>query len=98
MFVDFNNDGLQRDDNNDWDYSSNNNSPDVNYFDQTFEADEPFLAMAPFLAVFDDDEAREIFDATLWGNEATRLEKITEYVTEFADRIHFNRYTGVVMK
>ena len=48
--------------------------------------------------VFDDDEGREIFDATAWGNEGTRLEDLTEYITQFADRIHFNRYTGVVMK
>ena len=98
MFVDFNNDGLQRDDADFWDYSNNSNYPGTTYFDQMFEDDEPFLAMAPFLAVFDDDEAREIFDATAWGNEVTRLEDLTEYITQFADRIHFNRYTGVVMK
>ncbi len=98
MFVDFNNDGLQRDDAAFWDYSNNSNYPGTTYFDQMFEDDEPFLAMAPFLAVFDDDEAREIFDATAWGSEVTRLEDLTEYITQFAKRIHFNRYTGVVMK
>ncbi|MEE8154525.1 MAG: prepilin-type N-terminal cleavage/methylation domain-containing protein [Phycisphaerales bacterium] len=85
IFVDFNNSGDQQ-----------INSFDID--DQMFEDDEPYLAMAPFLAVFDDDEAREIFDATLWGDEIVRQEQITEYVTQFADRIHFNRYTGVVMK
>ena len=79
----------------------NNRSQDVNVVnpnDQMFEDDEPFLAMAPFLAVFDDDEAREIFDATAWGDPDIRRANITEYVTQFADRIHFNRYTGGVMK
>ncbi len=98
MFVDFNNDGLQRDDNDYWNYSDTSNYPGTTYFDQMFEDDEPFLAVAPFLAVFDDDEAREIFDTIAWGDEDIRLGEITEYVTQFADRIHFNRYTGVVMK
>ena len=84
VFVDFNNDGLQL------------FSDDVN--DQASEYDEPFVAMAPFLAVFDDDEARELYDTLLWGGQFTRDENLTEYITQFADRIHFNRYTGVVMK
>ncbi len=84
-FVDFNNSGDQQ-----------INSFDID--DQMFENDEPYLAMAPFLAVFDDDEAREIKDTTAWGDEIIRREDITDYVTQFAKRIHFNRYTGVVMK
>ena len=90
IFVDFNNDGLQL------------ISGDPN--DQASEDDEPFLAMAPFLAVFDDDEAREL--KTLeWSNsaqgETNYRDELTGplgYITQFADRIHFNRYTGVVMK
>lgn len=89
-FVDFDNDGLQR------------IIGDVN--DQASEDDEPFLAMAPFLAVYDDDEAREL--KTLdWSNsnqgEENYRDELTGplgYITQFADRIHFNRYTGVVMK
>ncbi|MEE9131573.1 MAG: prepilin-type N-terminal cleavage/methylation domain-containing protein [Phycisphaerales bacterium] len=83
-FVDFDNDGSQ------------DISGDVN--DQEDEDDEPFVAMAPFLAVFDDDEAREIFDTTLWTDPDTRDGDLTEYITQFAKRIHFNRYTGVMMK
>ncbi len=85
LFVDFNNDGDQ----------------DVNIIDnddQIFEDDEPYISVAPFLSVFDDDEAREIYDTTTWDLESIRTAEITEYVTEFAKRIHFNRYTGVVMK
>ena len=82
MFVDFNNDGEIFTD---------------SYY-QTYENDEPYVSIAPFLAVFDDDEARDIFDTTIWEDEIIRTEDITLYVTEFAKRIHFNRYTGVVMK
>ncbi len=85
MFVDFNNDGSQ----------------DVNTFnsdDQMFEDDEPFVAMAPFLAVYDDDEARQLYDTSLWVDQETHDDNLTEYITQFATRIHFNRYTGVVMK
>ena len=85
IFVDFNNNGNQE---------VNSFDPD----DQIFENDEPFVAMAPFLAVFDDDEARELYDTLLWVDPITRDEDLTEYITQFADRIHFNRYTGVVMK
>ena len=85
LYVDFNNDRFQQDD-------------PVPDFNQTFEHDEPFLAIAPFIAVFDDDEAREMFDTTQWGDVDIRREDITEYITQFADRIHFNRYTGVAMK
>ncbi len=90
IFVDFNNDGLQL------------ISGDPN--DQASEDDEPFLAMAPFLAVFDDDEAREL-KALDWSNSnqgednyELELTGPLGYVTQFAKRIHFNRYTGVVMK
>lgn len=85
-FVDFDNDGLQR------------IIGDVN--DQASEDDEPFLAMAPFLAVYDDDEAREL-RTTDWTDQADYEFELTGalgYITQFADRIHFNRYTGVVMK
>lgn len=89
MFVDFNNNGGLPD-------------IDLSCFDcpdfQLFEGDETFVSIAPFLAVFDDDEARSIYDTTTWVDEIERRDDITEYVTEFAKRIHFNRYTGVVMK
>ena len=85
LFVDFNNDRIQQ-------------GGPVPDFNQTFEDDEPFLAMAPFIAVFDDDEAREMFDTTAWEDVDIRRADLTEYITQFADRIHFNRYTGVAMK
>ena len=97
-------DRLQRDGPNDWNYADSANYPGNVYFEQKFQGDEPFVDVIPFLAVFDDDEVREIYDTTQWLNPPNsdaaqnRLDDLTEYITQKADRMHFNRYTGVVMK
>ena len=103
FYVDFNNDTFQRQhtsESNYFDYDFITLFPPSDYFDQRFEGDEPFVASAPFVAVFDDDSAREI-RATDWTNQADYEQELTGplgYITQFADRIHFNRYTGVAMK
>ena len=89
MFVDFNNNGGLPD--------VDLSCPECPDF-QLLEDDESFVTIAPFLAVFDDDEARDIYVTSTWVDAEIRNAEITEYVTEFAKRIHFNRYTGVVMK
>ncbi len=77
------------------------------YFDQRSEDEETYIAVVPFLAVYDDDAAREMFGADDWDVFDTYLEELTNndsanpplgYIALFADRIHFNRYTGVAMK
>jgi hypothetical protein len=73
------------------------------YFEQLFEDDEPYIEIAPFLAVFDDAEVRQLYDPQRWnyqtgGAFANRRDDYTEYLNANADRVHFNRYTGVVMK
>jgi prepilin-type N-terminal cleavage/methylation domain-containing protein len=113
VFVDFNNDGYQRQaggdfsnygsdfpDNANYCYLGNDNwgSPLVHYFCQANADDEPYLTMAPFLAVFDDDTAREQYDTTQWSDGQVRRDNLTFYISRSADRIHFNRYTGVVMR
>ncbi len=60
--------------------------------------DEVAIALVPFLAVFDDEQSREIYDANTWFDEATRTAELSAYITQRASRIHFNRYTGVAMK
>ena len=66
--------------------------------------DEPFVVIAPFLAVYDDDEARELGDTANWDDpqiyqqDLVGLPNDPGYITENANRIHFNRYTGVVMR
>ncbi|MCH7879411.1 MAG: prepilin-type N-terminal cleavage/methylation domain-containing protein [candidate division Zixibacteria bacterium] len=89
MFVDFNNNGGLPD-------------ADPSYpYNQWLETDEPYVVIAPFLAIFDDDEAREVSDTTLWDDDVTRTADITYYINVLgrrSKRIHFNRYTGVMMK
>ncbi|MCI0365307.1 MAG: hypothetical protein L0Y44_15670 [Phycisphaerales bacterium] len=73
------------------------------YFEQYLEKEEPFVDIAVFLAVFDDDEVRRLYNPERWktadANAAqNRLDDYGDYLTRHADRIHFNRYTGVVMK
>ena len=107
MFVDFNDDYLQRQGGNDFDlwstFPNNNGYCDFGnnlpqFFCQREPDDEPYVTIAPYLAVYNDVEARELYDTTTWSNGQTRADDVTRYVTNNADRIHFNRYTGVAMK
>ena len=69
-------------------------------FRQRFEDDEPFIVMAPFLAVYDDKEARTLKTGD-WNDLSVYKDDLTGptgYIAENANRLHFNRYTGVVMK
>ncbi len=69
-------------------------------FEQWFEDDEPFIVMAPFLAVYDDKEAR-VLKSGDWNVRADYEFDLTGpdgYISENANRVHFNRYTGVVMR
>lgn len=63
--------------------------------------DEPNVEQVPFLAVYDDREAREIRLNDTW-NSASRIDQDLTgpegYIALRADRIHFNRYTGVAMR
>ncbi len=74
------------------------------FFEQKIADDETFVTVAPFLAVYDDTQARELksldWDNSPQGrqNYEDELTGLSGYITRNADRIHFNRYTGVVMK
>ncbi len=59
--------------------------------------DECNLTVVPFLAVYDDRAAREIktLDWSNDGNMALELCGGTGFISTNAQRIHFNRYTGV---
>jgi prepilin-type N-terminal cleavage/methylation domain-containing protein len=64
-------------------------------------ADEPLVNAAPFLAVFDEVEARVVACADDWrgdGGSERRAIELSEYVSARADRIHFNRYTGAALR
>jgi len=101
QWVDFNSDGLHRDRGTDYNYRTGNFPPQpfAARFDHVAEFDEPYVTTAVFLAVFDDDRARE-FRTTNWSTNALYDELIggNGWITRNSDRIHFNRYTGVVMR
>ncbi len=104
VFVDFNDDGGQRLANIDYDYLTPLSTPSLT-FDQFLADDEPIVIVVPYLSVFDDNDARESrsndwttpagYEADLTGDGSPAN---PGYITLNADRLHFNRYTGVVMK
>jgi prepilin-type N-terminal cleavage/methylation domain-containing protein len=121
MWVDFNNDRLQQLNGaniNYWpttgqyDFGSCSNfygtpNQDSGPFQHKFELDEPFIDIAAYLAVFDDDAVRELYVPSDWNSVlvgspqaayVNRRDNYTQYITNNADRIHFNRYTGVAMR
>ena len=78
----------------------------VDYFIYDEPLDEPLVDYVPYLAVFNDVEARERFDAAAWrgtgagaiggnGAPSARVRDQSLFIDEQADRITFNRYTGV---
>ena len=106
IFVDFDSDGLQRQGSTD--YSNlGGDDPVAGYCDspagtlffcQAQFDDEPYLTFAPFLVVFDDEQAREELNTSTWSDAAIKSAAISPWITDNANRIHFNRYSGVVMK
>lgn len=68
------------------------------YFQYDEPTDQPLIDYVPYLAVYDDSELRSKFDTAPWAgpaNNQPRRDNISAYVEELADRITFNRYTGV---
>ena len=62
--------------------------------------DEPNVEPVPFLAVYDDTEAREL-RVTDWTNAGDYRNELTGplgYIAQWSDPLHFNRYTGVIMR
>lgn len=68
------------------------------FWDYDHPLDEPFVNPAPFIAVYDDEAARTALDRTGWSNIATMRDSLSVFITDNANRIHFNRYTGVPLK
>ncbi len=96
-WVDYNDDRLFRRGGADFDPADGQNDQ---FFQQRFEDDEPNVSLAAFLAVFDESDARER-RALDWADQdsyETELAGPDGYITQFSRRIHFNRYSGVVMR
>jgi hypothetical protein len=69
------------------------------YFCQIFPSDEPQITRVPFFAVYDDRDFRERYNAADWvGDSEQYSEDLSRYVNDYANRIYFNQYTGVVLK
>lgn len=87
-----------------------NNGIQTLYPEGTTDVDEVFNMFAPdeetniepvrFLAVFDYSRAREELEflPEEWADWEDRSDAFTTFINENADRLHFNRYTGVVMR
>jgi prepilin-type N-terminal cleavage/methylation domain-containing protein len=102
LFVDFNNDGL---------FVQENGSTSVNpdyFFNEGpgSYADEPAVQVVPFLAIYDENDARQRFDTSAWKNDpeqpgtflTNRGIELSQYINQFSHRVYFNRYTGVIMR
>jgi prepilin-type N-terminal cleavage/methylation domain-containing protein len=107
FWVDFNNDGVHQWDNLTVSYPGPISLSVLNdFYFQRYENDECYVTLAPFLALFDDADARALLDVSRWTNPPTpsptnadnRRDDYSQHINQYADRIHFNRYTGVAMK
>lgn len=111
FYVDFDNDGLQRltscgscqDGYLDYANPPNSVSDEIFRIQWMFQkdaSDEPYVTVAPFLAVYDEKEFREAYDPEGWSPDdwQTKHDQLTEFVNEHADRLHFNRFTGVILR
>lgn len=98
-FVDFNLTDLSPGDNDPQDVAAGGcaSGDFQRYWMQDDPSDECNLTLVPYIAVYDDRLARER-RATDWSNESDIVAELvgpTGWISTFADRIHFNRYTGV---
>lgn len=78
------------------------NNPNNAFFIQNDTIDEVFCNMAQFLVVYDEERALEEVDFTEWQGQSgaasyaeQRQVYLGAWINENADRIHFNRYTGL---
>ena len=105
-YIDFDSDRLHRIEGGTYDYTTafangDDDFPGILIFEHRLDDDEPVVMIAPYLAVFDDEQFREFSDPTSWidagGFDAYRQD-LRRYLNQNANRIHFNSYTGVAMR
>jgi prepilin-type N-terminal cleavage/methylation domain-containing protein len=59
--------------------------------------DEPYVLIAPFIALYDYDEAREFYSGdTKWVSPTARLTELDQFARRNARVLYFNRFTGGV--
>ena len=59
---------------------------------------EPFISMTTILAVFNEREFRASVNTNDWTSLIVRNNAYTKYISQNADTIQFNRYSGVPLK
>jgi len=85
-------------------FGSGPNNVDFFIYDEPL--DEPLVDYVPYLAVFNEAEARKLYNPTIWqgtgsgaiggnGNPSPRVRDQSSFIDEQSDRITFNRYTGM---
>ena len=105
-FIDFDRDRLHRINGVTYDYSTAFDNGDFDFPgilipEHRLDDDEPVVTIAPYLAVYDDEEFREFFDSASWTDTAgfdNNRQDLRQYLNHNANRIHFNSYTGVAMR
>lgn len=105
-FIDFDRDRLHRIEGSTYDYNivfdtGDNDFPGSLIFAHRLDDDEPVVMIAPYLAVFDDEQFREFFEPSTWTDAAgfdNYRQDLRQYLNQNANRIHFNSYTGVAMR
>lgn len=102
-YIDFDRDSMQRIQNVTYAFTDpfDTANPGAEIADHFLNDDEPVVMIAPYLAVFDDEQFREFFDPASWTDAAgfdNYRQDLRRYLNQNANRIHFNSYTGVAMR
>jgi prepilin-type N-terminal cleavage/methylation domain-containing protein len=67
-------------------------------FDLEGPGGEPNIGVTMILTVFDETALRKVYQLSTWDDDDDRYRDYTEYINKTADRIQFNRYSGVPLK
>ncbi|MEE2908216.1 MAG: type II secretion system protein [Planctomycetota bacterium] len=69
-------------------------------YSQNAPSEEPYLLITPMFAIYDYDEARELYpqEDHDWTDPLERRADLDAYAEEFGIVFSFNRYTGTVVK
>ena len=97
-WIDFNADGQLETAN----YCDEDDNQHNLFYYQNDTVDEPFVNVCQYLVVYDEEQAREEVDFTAWEDfngirdfYRKKNAALGPWVAENADRLHFNRYTGL---
>ena len=71
-------------------------------YSHSYPSEEPYLLITPRFAIYDYNEARDIYPKDDpqhdWSDSLKRRDDLDEFAEEFGIVFSFNRYTGTVIK